>query len=682
MSVEAATARRLSEGDSHARGQVLEPAEVAWLAVLPCAVIVTLEIVLLGPPLGHALLEPAGDHFWPQAEVVPEPVEHGRFVLALLGAPLLAAVVAASRRRPFVVRPALARAGITAARAATITLLAIALLAQHNVLFRSYIPPVWPEQIFNVATIVVSAALAVAIGALLPRREIVARLARLVRETRARRVVSALIAVALVANWLQPAFNTETTAGQAMGSNLIWWDMAETFAVLDGRTPLVDYHSQYAQLLPYVAAIPLAVLGASMGVWTATMIVCSAIGMLAIRAVLRRVTGSSVLALVLFAPFLAVSAMLVGGDLRSTQQFSIWPMRYAAPYVLLWLTARHLDGAHPRRRIPLVLAGSLVAINNVEFGLPALGATLAAVLWANPPRSRRAAARLAGETAGGLLGAVALVALVSLARTGQLPDLVLLLEFPRLYGVDGWVLERMAAFGFHLAVYATFVATIGVATVRAARGDDDRLLTGLLVWSGVFGLGASSYFAGRSDTLSLIALFSAWGLALVLLVIVVGRRLIGRDRPPTAPELAVLFGCGLMVCALAQVPLPWNEASRLERTTEPVFVQSAAVRFVSDTTEPGERVAIITPLGHRLAYDAGVVNVAPYASTESMPTEEQLETTLAAIRREGAERLYLGVIYGEQIVYQGQFDAITAAGWAIADQRGDYVMLTNAQPSR
>lgn len=671
----AAAPRRAGAGRVR-RPAPLEPAEVAWLAVLPCAAVIVLAVLLLGPPFGRAFFEPAGDHFWPDVEVLPEAVEHGRFVLALLGAPLLAAVVVASRRWPLVMPPALARIGIAAGQASTIALLALALLAQHNVLVRSYIPPVLPERIFTVPTIVVAAALAIALATVLSRRD-VARFAPLVRETRARRLASTLIAALLVTIWLAPGFNTETTIGLAEASHLIWWDMGETFAVLDGRTPLVDYRSQYAHLLPYVAAIPLALVGSSMGAWTATMLICSAIGLLAIHAVLRRVTRSSVLALVLFVPFLAVGSTLIDGELRPTQELSIWPMRYAAPYLLVWLTARHLDGARPRWRILLLLAGGLVAINNLEFGLPALGATLAAIVWANPPRSRRSLMRLAGEAAGGVLAAAVLVALVSVARTGQLPDFALLLEFPRLYGVDGWVLEPMATFGLHLAVYATFVATIGVATVRAVRGDSDRLLTGLLVWSGVFGLGASSYFAGRSEHMNLIALFSAWGLALVLLAVVVGRRMIGSGRRPAAPELAVLFGCGLMVCALAQAPLPWQEASRLGRTAEPVFLQATAVRFVSDTTVDGERVAIIAPLGHRVAYDAGVVNVAPYSGTQSMPTEEQLETTLAAMRSEGAERLYLA----PGIVYQGMLEALAAAGWTVEAERGDYAMLTNARSS-
>ena len=43
--------------------------------------------------------------------------------------------------------------------------------------------------------------------------------------------------------------------------------------------------------------------------------------------------------------------------------------------------------------------------------------------------------------------------------------------------------------GISTVIYLTYVAAIRVATVRAVNGEPDRLMTGLLVWSGIFGLG-------------------------------------------------------------------------------------------------------------------------------------------------------------------------------------------------
>src|SRR4029077_15558968 len=96
------------------------------------------------------------------------------------------------------------------------------------------------------------------------------------------------------------------------------------------------------------------------------------------------------------------------------------------------------------------------------------------------------------------------------------------------------------------------------------RHEEDSLLTGMLVWSGTFGLLSAGYFLGRSEVGKLIALFSAWGFALALLTVVVVRALAARGwRRPGIPELMVLCGFGLATCALAQLPSPRHQLRRL-----------------------------------------------------------------------------------------------------------------------
>jgi hypothetical protein len=371
-------------------------------------------------------------------------------------------------------------------------------------------------------------------------------------------------------------------------------------------------------------------------------------------------------------PFLAGTAFLIVGRLSPVEIFSLWPMRYGGPYLLAWLTARHLDAAAPRRRWLLIAAGALVALNNLEFGLPAFGGTLAALAYADPPRSRRAALWLVRDAAIGLLAAVGLVCVLTLLHGGALPRFGLLLEFPRIYGIGGWVLEPMAAAGLQFAVYATFVAAVTVATVRAVRGDDGIPLTGMLVWSGIFGLGAGSYYAGRSDAVNLISLFSAWCFALVLLAVVAVQQTVSGSRTrPTLPALAVLFGCGLIATAVFQMPRPWAEIARLHHKTAPVYKQAAAIRLVRATTAPGEKVAILISLGHRVAYDAGVVDIAPYSGIESMPTVGQLETTLAAMRRESVSRIYVDY----DLTSSRQLAFLAGAGFAPAAREQRYLML-------
>jgi hypothetical protein len=680
MATSSASARDEQAAADADAPRALEPAEVAWIAVLPCAVVVVAAILLLGPPLGHALFEPTGvDRFWPRTAVAPEPVEHARFVLALLAAPLGAVAVMAGRRWEPRLRPSRARILIALTQICIVLFLVLMLLAQHDVLLRSYVYPVLPVDIFSVPSLVAAAVLAPLLGYGLQRDTLVARLAGFARETRGRRIGCTLIAVVLIAVWLSAAFNTEHTIGRAEAHHLIPWDMSETFAVLDGRTPLVDFHSQYAQLLPYIAAGALRVVGSSVGAWTGTMIVLSGLALLAVFAVLRRIVRSSVAALALFVPFLAGSAYLIFGRLSPVEIFSLWPMRYGGPYLIAWLTARHLDGAAPRRRWLVAGVAGLVALNNLEFGLPACAGALVAIAYVDPPRSWHAARRLLGDIAIGLLAAVGVVSAIALLHGGALPHFGLMLEFPRIYGISGWVLEPMAAAGLHLAIFATFVAAAVVATVRAVRGDDGPVLTGMLVWSGIFGLGAGSYYAGRSDDLNLISLFSAWCFALVLLTVVVVERIRAGSRPSLA-DLAVLFGFSLAALAVFQMPRPWAEVERLQQTTRVgTYKQAAAIRLVSETTTPGQKVAILIPLGHRIAFDAGVVNVAPYSGIESMPTIGQMARTLEIARRDGATQLYVDI--DPTITSADIREALIRAGWTPGSpESGRYLMLQ--APSR
>jgi len=136
----------------------------------------------------------------------------------------------------------------------------------------------------------------------------------------------------------------------------------------------------------------------------------------------------------------------------------------------------------------------------------------------------------------------------------------------------------------------------------------------------------------------------------------------------------VLFGFGLTACSLAQLPLPWQQVERLgDRTAQPAFKQLAAVRYVEQVTDPGDAVAILIPLSHRIAHDAGVVNVAPYASIESMPTREQLDDALAEIRAAGATQLFITT----RFTSQEEFEAIVAAGFEPRGQRGETVLLVD-----
>jgi hypothetical protein len=677
---------------------MLTPAEAAWIALLPCALLTLASIVVLGAALGHLLLEPGAEGFWPELLVNPQPAQHGRFLVALIGPPLLAAAVLASSRPQLAAQPRLPpttiHRAVLAGQLGTVAFVAACLAAQNNVLLSADFTH-WPHRAyFTWPTLVVALAAPALLLWLLRGRQLADTVRRRARETPTRRAVCLALATLYVAVWMLTAIDLDSSIGNTSEavSGQLMAPLGEAFGVLNGRTPLVDLHVQYGQLWAYLAAAPMSLFGATIGSYTIVMASASGLAMLGVYAIFRRVVRSSLIALALFVPFLATACFTIIGPLSDRYGpqniFMLWPIRYAGPFALAWLTARHIDGAAPRRVWLLFVVAGLAAVNNPDFGLAGAIATFVALAGAASLRSWRAAGRLAAQAAGGVALGVAAFALLTLLHSGALPKPALLFEFARIYGIGGWGQDPMPELGLHLAIFLTFAAALVLAAVRVASRGGDPLLTGMLGWIGAFGLLASLYFAGRAHPMALIDFFAPWAFAVVLLLIVVVRALDGRSwRRPTLPELAVLSAFGLVVCSLPQVPAPWEQVARIrdrtaatvfqrslpDGTSAPVFAPHDAERFVAATTRPGERVAIVTPLGHRVAYDAGVTNVSPYVSLASMSTQRQLRRTIDALRDAGGRKLYLALAF----TLDAQWMALEGAGFSVRrhDRTGAFAEL-------
>jgi hypothetical protein len=624
-------------------------AVAAWIAVVPTAAIVLPAMLVLGPPLGRLLPSQAA-HFWPGIAwlAVLEPTEQARYLIALTAPLVLIALTGriASRLERGSSAPASALA--TATEVAAVAALASCLLLQRAADFTpryAYSPKAF---YFSVPTLVAAAAISVLVVALTRWRGVTTRLARWTAESRARAGGAALVAVAATMVTLLPAIFTEASLAGAHEEVIfhLRFTYDETAAVLNGRSPLGDFAAQYSSLWPYALAAAVAPFGGSIGAFTVAMAALTGATMLALYALLRRVTHSALLALALFLPLLATSAFrLHGGSVARfslVNYFGTMPLRYVGSFVLAWLVARHLDGARPRRAWPLFAVAGLVAINNAEFGVPALGATLAALLWCERlTRSRLRA--LAIELLRGLALAVALVVVLLLVRTGALPDPSLALRYARLFASSGFAaLPIRPQLGVSTIMFLTYVAALGAAAVLAMRSAGDRLLVGLLAWSGVFGLGTGAYFVTRSTVEALVNLFPAWGLALALLTVVVVRELAARGgRRPRAIELACLFAFGLLACSLAQTPSPAAQVRRITADRMSTLVPPAIEQFVAANAAAGEPVVILADVGHRIAYDVGIDDVTPYTGLESVLTQEQLDDTLAALRAAGGTKVFV-----------------------------------------
>jgi hypothetical protein len=693
------------------RGSVRPPARgaddgaaAAWLCAIPCAAIAVLAIIVLGPPLGRLITPaPSAYAFLPGAFVHPEPTEHARYLIAIC-APLLGAlaIVAAPRRLARV--PAhLAAAVALATQAALVATIVGSIVTQYGLRFGfSYTYQHGPSirmRYFTPATLAVGGLLAAATAVVLRCTPLRRRGAPAVlAESRARRLLAAAAAVAATAIWMLPALHTDASLANAV-ENVRYhlsFTLDETFAVLNGRTPLVDFSAQYGSLWPFAVALPMLAFGKTVLVFTLALCTITALTLLTSYGVLRRVTRSATAALLLYLPVLATSLFQTEGTLGNRASVGtytgIFPLRYGLPFLVAWLTAREIERGERERPRPLgawllfTVAG-LAILNNGDFGFAALGAAIAALLWAAPaPRARAALLRLGAALAAGLATALALVALLTLARTGSPPHLWRLVDYAGVYAVGGWTqMPIPSVLGMHLLVYLTYVAAILAATVRALRGARNRVLTGMLAWAGVFGLGAGMYYVGRSHPTALKYEFPAWALALSLLTVVAVQDLAApRLRRTALGALVALFGFGLAAGSLAQTPTPWGQLQRLQATAphsaeepdrDPLvpprdartrrFVASLADgpgRFV---VQRGAPVAILLTTGHRVADAYGVVNVSPYTGIESLPTAQRVNAVLDALRDAGGNTAIVPIPFHDgllPILERRGFELLTAHG--------------------
>lgn len=612
--------------------------ELAWIALVPCALVTIAAIVLLGPSLGHLLFAPGSNRLWPPGwwETMgrPEPTKQSRYLIAALAPALLFAAILAGPRR-VALRPLVARAMVVAGQATLLALVTVALIDQHPLAINgSFLPATIGLDTLVPAGAVLLAALLVLRS---PARR--ARLSTLGRETPRRRWVTLAIVAGLVAVWLLEAPTTDRLVERTIGLSGTW-TLNDAIAVLDGRTPLVDYHPIYAKLLPYPTAIALWAFGTTTLVYTTFMAVLSGLTLLAVYSIFRTVVRSSLRALALFVPFLVMTDGGAGQGFGAFSMPAQWPMRFGSAYLLAWLTVQHLAGRRPRRAWVVFFVAGLMILNSLEFGMAATAATLAAWLCARPPGSVREAARLAANVVGGVLGAVVLVSAWTLVRAGALPDPELLLEWPRIFTTLGWFSLPLRAWDLHLAMYATFVACVAVAAIRLSRRDDDAILTSMLMWSGVFGLLAGGYYIGRPDIVKLTTLFSPWSFALTMLTVVALTGLGDRSWRPTLPRLLVLFGIAVSICTWGGFAQPWRQVSRLgQHGTKPQYLPRAE-QFVGRYVGPGEKVAILLPMSYRISHDLGLRNVAPYGFMNAIVTRAQMQTLVDVLRREQVTAIF------------------------------------------
>jgi hypothetical protein len=627
------------------------PEEVAWIATIAGAILLAAVIAWVCPLIKGLYPSPDNNLFSDgRALVRPEPLEDVRSIVALATPFILAgAVILLGADRPSRRSTELP---ILVAQVAFGGLLIWALLGQRRQ--SGFLGDYFEQLLLSVPVLVAGLLIGLLTTLVAVRwRSLADRVAALQGAGQWWIVLG--LAAAATAVFVLPAVVTDGTVGNSgpLASGHIPTQGEDYFAVLNGRTPLVNYISQYVNLLSIAVEPILRTFDGSITSFSITMCVLSGLGMLAIFGMFGEVTRKPWAALVLYVPWVALS-LFPWQDTGAIREFNgnyygVLPGRYFGPFILAWLIARSTRAAIPKWAL-FGFAG-LVALNNWEFGSAALLAAIVAQLVALD-RSKPvwpALRSLAVQALAGVAGALALVCAITLIRAGELPDPSLLTYYSRVFLREAYGLLPMPARGLHWAVYATYVAALLLAAIRFVRRDPDRTTTAMLAFSATFGLTSAMYFVGRSSQFQLILLFPVWGLALALVALVALRAVQATrgDRESLRrlliPAAAALIGFGVMVATIGRISPPWRQIDRLRGSGHPLPLQGPA-DYVARHTVPGEHVLIIGPLAEHLIADrAGVVNSSPLNGVIALLGPAEANRALDQLEDEGGTQVFEGV---------------------------------------
>lgn len=649
-------------------------------AVVAVALLSVLAMLLLAPAVGR--IRPAALDVWPELlrpayqVVQPEPTEQARYLIAVMAPIVIATLLLLGSAR----RGRIARAIPLGTAGALASLLALGAIGVSWVARSEPATFGLAPDYFSDLALLIACCIAAALASVALSESGRAHVARVLCESAVggrswSALPKAALVIGLTALYVVPAVYTTAGLGDAVPlTNLhVPFTFADFAAFGNGATPLADFASQYSNGLPWVLHPVLSAFDYSPGTFTVLMSLLTVVCMLALWRTLALTVANAWIGTALYLPVLALSLRptIATGDQRASNAsvYQIMPERYLLPLVLAWLCARHLRGRRPRSPIGLFFVAGLALLNNPEFGAPALFATFVALVIGGRETSPRALLRLGVQMGVGAALATAVVSAITSARSGSLPDPALLTYFSRLFAAQGFGMQPMPVLGLYLALYVTFAGALILAATRRSAGDLDRVLCGMLGFAGAFGLGASGYYVGRSNAITLVALFPAWGLCLALLAWTSFSWMLGlQDRrrlltPVGVLALCPLVGFGLAMTDVSGVPDPRVHAQRLlapdDASTTEAWNMTAS-RFIELRTEPGESVLVLRANGHLDARRAGVRNVGAIGHPLHVISGSQLDAELERLRAAGGSTIFT---HNPYFMTPSLTEALLSNGW-------------------
>jgi hypothetical protein len=394
------------------------------------------------------------------------------------------------------------------------------------------------------------------------------------------RLFLVLSTVLVSAAGIWPLLETPATFASGINNAYVF---SELLAPATGRMPGFDFASQYENLLGYPLAIAAAVFPAGFArapEWFAVvwLVVLQVVTLGAALLAVERVAPKRIR---WWVPLVVIPIAYLAGAPLGLSYFAALPIRTVLPTVLLlvmvYLGMRN-RGRLYRWWVPasLGLVAGITALNNLDFGIPALLACLGVVVLST--RSIRSAALGGGLY---LVAAVVVPAIYAAIGTvtGRSIHLSYLLFFVRNFGVDGIFDVSMPVFGLYTAI--VFIGVVGLALgvvgVRLVTGRE-RVLHQAILFQSAWLLLSLVYFSGRSLTQTLV-IGSAFQVAVLvaLLILAAYSRVIFLRRLTIATwsandwisVAAFVLLIAIPIASLAYFPSPVREVQRLGRAFTP-----------------------------------------------------------------------------------------------------------------
>lgn len=430
--------------------------------------------------------------------------------------------------------------------------------------------------------------------------------------------------------------------------------MGEFAAAVNGRIPLIDFYSQYQNLQCLLVLPIFKLFGFGIGSYSIVMFGFTTLGFVLLYASLCHVCESRWFALVLFAPFVALSFYSAEGDggeylSNLANYFASGPTRYFSVCVLAWAATWYLRRPSVARLVVVVAGAALVALNNLDFGIPsAIGVVGCALLF--PPKipglSLPARIVSVGLVSGFIaLSTLGLYCLAIRFTAGAWPALEQLTAYQRAFALLGCHMMPMPSVGMHWVVFFTAVAAVVIPIFETFSSDHDcitdnrRMINGSLAYSGLATIGSIAYYVGRSHHLVFASTFFCWGYTLIQFVHRNWR--FWRDaqtRPRETSDfliaipLAASLGLFILVSSMAfELPSPSKQLHRLTMRLPKHVRDAGLVDLIKKYTRPNDATAIAYRDGHWLALRAGVNNVYPFAQENSIFFKDQLNAVTATL---------------------------------------------------